>query len=762
MPRLGEGDRVLVFFSGHGHTEEVGDEDFGYIVPHDGSERASKLISMEQLRLQSRRMNRARHQLFIMDACYGGRLVTRSPISTVSPTRPDYVAALVERDARLVISAGGKNQRVLDGGPKGFSFFTGFLLEALDEDLADGDGDGYITTSELSAYMIPKATNAHQTPALGALSGHGQGEFIFRSPRGATVAALPTPEPPDQPPPVLRGGGGSNAEFIFWDSIKNSTNPAEFAAYLQAYPEGHFAALARIRMAALAPPQTAGNTPPAGPGAAKGQPPAEAGSTASDPQTAFVAPPAMPAITARELRTLQRDLERALVTYRSDPARPASRASPQLTLDDVELSSDGTKSVSLQSRLGLESLDLGLLSADVVPLGEERYEVTASLRSAPGARGGSSAQGECQVAMDARDVPLIWDSAAGAFTSIEAKISNFTSDCGRERLGFDRLDILSRASAGRASEPDSLKVALWGLQVQDGSTRGEGFELGWLDFQADFPELNRVQRERALAALPPDYWPRQLGLAGVLFDLAASGMGGLDLRKVAAYVGNLDLAVDLGDLYFREGDVMWTLDTANLTLRGAETALSIKMTSDPDGPSLGFMTLPHAAALELTLPRGVRSPTIAFLASLFEISQPRDLDQFLRANGPLSIKASAKNAAGWISAEGTLAYSATFTQSLAELDITSSDLAAVLLDSLQMGQGQELRLPTFRKVVASIANAVQNSDGELKQAFRVVASTDGKFMTVNGHEMKTLIARYLAACEATRGLPGVEPWPDGC
>lgn len=37
------------------------------------------------------------------------------------------------------------------------------------------------------------------------------------------------------------------ADLAFWQSIQNSQNPAEYRAYLQAFPNGRFAALARVR-----------------------------------------------------------------------------------------------------------------------------------------------------------------------------------------------------------------------------------------------------------------------------------------------------------------------------------------------------------------------------------------------------------------------------------------------------------------------------------------------------------------------------------
>ena len=54
----------------------------------------------------------------------------------------------------------------------------------------------------------------------------------------------------------------SSVEITFWNSVKDSRNPAEIAAYLDKYPSGTFAPLARIRLEALkpkaAPPPAAG------------------------------------------------------------------------------------------------------------------------------------------------------------------------------------------------------------------------------------------------------------------------------------------------------------------------------------------------------------------------------------------------------------------------------------------------------------------------------------------------------------------------
>ena len=67
-------------------------------------------------------------------------------------------------------------------------------------------------------------------------------------------------------------------EIAFWKSVQNTKNPAELQAYLDAYPQGRFAALARVRIAALR--GNAAPTPrPAPPASAKEQTPAGSAST---------------------------------------------------------------------------------------------------------------------------------------------------------------------------------------------------------------------------------------------------------------------------------------------------------------------------------------------------------------------------------------------------------------------------------------------------------------------------------------------------
>ena len=72
--------------------------------------------------------------------------------------------------------------------------------------------------------------------------------------------------------------GSESQENLFWQSIVDSTNPADFEAYLEQFPNGVFRLLAQNRLTAMREP-AAGDRPVAG----SGSPPAGAGRVASTP-----------------------------------------------------------------------------------------------------------------------------------------------------------------------------------------------------------------------------------------------------------------------------------------------------------------------------------------------------------------------------------------------------------------------------------------------------------------------------------------------
>jgi S1-C subfamily serine protease len=175
--KVQKNDRVIIFFAGHGQTEEIADgSQMGYIVPVDSDTRNifSTAISMDQVRQFSRRLP-AKHVLYLIDACYSGLGLTRS--GGIPPSDRDYLNKITTRKAHQMLTAGGKGEQAHE--EEGHGVFTKYILEGLDGS-ADREDKGYVTFSDLASYVKPKVTRMtrnSQVPQYGSID--GEGEFVF-------------------------------------------------------------------------------------------------------------------------------------------------------------------------------------------------------------------------------------------------------------------------------------------------------------------------------------------------------------------------------------------------------------------------------------------------------------------------------------------------------------------------------------------------------------------------------------------------------
>ncbi|MDN4053031.1 polysaccharide deacetylase family protein [Massilia sp. YIM B02763] len=171
-------DRIFVFFAGHGATRKLSSgRDLGYIIPYDAdpNQLATDAIPMTEIQNIAESLQ-AKHAFFVMDACYSGLGLTRGGANA------SFLRDNARRLGRQMLTAGGADQLVSDGGPNGHSVFTWTLMQGLGGK-ADLNGDGLITATELAAYVAPAVSSvSQQTPAFGSLPGSEGGDFVFELP----------------------------------------------------------------------------------------------------------------------------------------------------------------------------------------------------------------------------------------------------------------------------------------------------------------------------------------------------------------------------------------------------------------------------------------------------------------------------------------------------------------------------------------------------------------------------------------------------
>ena len=182
LKSAGVNDRVVFYFAGHGETEALGLEEVatGFLMPSDADVENLyfSAIPMEDLRSISK-FSKAKHMLFLVDACYSGLAAVNT--RGLSTNSPNYIDKITRENARQIITAGQKDEKVLEKDEWEHSAFTKNLISGLKDKKANSNGDDFITGSELGFYLQEKVsldTENSQTPQVKRLSTH-EGEMIF-------------------------------------------------------------------------------------------------------------------------------------------------------------------------------------------------------------------------------------------------------------------------------------------------------------------------------------------------------------------------------------------------------------------------------------------------------------------------------------------------------------------------------------------------------------------------------------------------------
>jgi hypothetical protein len=155
----------------------------GFLIPTDGDPDNAYLSCIKMDEIYSLAdMSYAKHILYLVDACYGGLSIQSRSLE--KEITPEYLKKLTSERGRQIITAGGKNEQVIENPKWGHSAFTKSLLNGLGENLlADENEDGIITAGELGGFIknrvIIDVSGAH-TPQQGRI-GSDMGEFVFIS-----------------------------------------------------------------------------------------------------------------------------------------------------------------------------------------------------------------------------------------------------------------------------------------------------------------------------------------------------------------------------------------------------------------------------------------------------------------------------------------------------------------------------------------------------------------------------------------------------
>jgi uncharacterized caspase-like protein/tetratricopeptide (TPR) repeat protein len=241
---------LLVSFAGHG-MERSGQ---AFLLPSD-AQISDQISFLEETAIS---MNRVKERIketgvgqvvVLLDACRndpGGRADAPNPLSNAYTNAFNFDTRNREVQAFATVYATGIGQRAYEYTEKKQGYFSWAVVEGLKGGAANDKGE--ITLSQLVKYVqdtVPKRLaidlgSTKQQKPFAVIEGYRADELVVAVTNSASNAA-------NNSTPNVAMVDPAAIELSFWESIKNSNNPDDFKAYLEKYPDGQFAALAKSR-----------------------------------------------------------------------------------------------------------------------------------------------------------------------------------------------------------------------------------------------------------------------------------------------------------------------------------------------------------------------------------------------------------------------------------------------------------------------------------------------------------------------------------
>jgi hypothetical protein len=240
---------LLVSFAGHG-IERGGQ---AYLIPSDA--RLSRDVSLlEESAVSVTRMHDrikaigVGQVIVLLDACRndpGGRAGAPNNMGAAY-TKFNFDVRNREVEAFATFYATAIGQRAYEYTEKHQGYFTWAIVEGLKGAAANEKGE--VTLAALVKYVqdnVPKRIAidlgaSEQQKPFATIEGYRADELVVAvaGPNAGNASSASTAATTD---PVA-------LEMSFWESIKNSTDPADFQSYLEKFPNGTFAPLAKKRV----------------------------------------------------------------------------------------------------------------------------------------------------------------------------------------------------------------------------------------------------------------------------------------------------------------------------------------------------------------------------------------------------------------------------------------------------------------------------------------------------------------------------------
>jgi tetratricopeptide (TPR) repeat protein len=251
---------LLISFAGHG-MERGGQ---AFLLPAD-AQISDQISFLEETAISINRVKERIKEtgvgqvLVLLDACRndpGGRADAPNPLSNAYTNAFNFDVRNHEVQAFATVYATGIGQRAYEYTEKKQGYFSWAIVEGLKGAAANEKGE--ITLSQLVKYVqetVPKRLaidlgSTRQQRPFANIEGYRAEQLVLAVTNSASMSR-------DSDTPSVALVDPAAMELSFWETIKNSNNPDDFKGYLDKYPDGQFAALAKSR---ANPMRSAGNS----------------------------------------------------------------------------------------------------------------------------------------------------------------------------------------------------------------------------------------------------------------------------------------------------------------------------------------------------------------------------------------------------------------------------------------------------------------------------------------------------------------------